>query len=104
MLTRPVKWKDSSVLKFSWQYDKSNTRGELVTVSIGCKHLRISHRYLTSCSEMIVSLVEPVFVTIKLTSMDIELISDLPADLCWGDVLLSIQCVHHIQLLVLNQF
>lgn len=49
---------------------------------------------------MAVSFLEPV----KLTSMDVEFISDLPADLCWSDVLLSIKCVHHIQLLVLNQF
>ncbi len=36
--------------------------------------------------------------------MDVKFISDLPADLCWGDVLLPIQRVHHIQLLVLDQF
>lgn len=35
--------------------------------------------------------------------MDVELIPDLLADLRWGDVLLPIQCVHHVQLLVLDQ-
>lgn len=36
--------------------------------------------------------------------MDVKFIPDFPADLCWSDVLLSIQGVHHIQLLVFNQF
>lgn len=36
--------------------------------------------------------------------MDVQLVSDLSADLSRGDVLLSIQCVHHVQLLLLNQF
>lgn len=45
-----------------------------------------------------------ILLAVKLTSMGVQFISGLPADLSWGDVLLSIQCVHHIQLLVFNQF
>lgn len=44
-----------------------------------------------------------VALAVKLTSMDVEFIPDLPADLCWSDVLLPVKCVHHIQLLVLDQ-
>lgn len=44
------------------------------------------------------------FESVKLTSMDVELISYLPADLRWSDVLLSIERVHHIHFLFLNQF
>lgn len=39
-----------------------------------------------------------------LTSMDVELIPDFPADLGWSDVLFPVQRVHHIQLLLLDQF
>lgn len=42
--------------------------------------------------------------TVILTSVDVEFISNLPADLCWSDVLLSIKCVHHVKLFLLNQF
>lgn len=41
---------------------------------------------------------------LKLTSMHVKFISDLPVDLSRGDVLLPIKCVRHIQLLVLNKF
>lgn len=40
---------------------------------------------------------------VKLTSMDVELISDLSADLSRSDVLFTVQCVHHLQLLLLHQ-
>lgn len=40
--------------------------------------------------------------SVLLTSMDIELITNLPTDLSWGNVLFSIKCVHHIQLLSFN--
>lgn len=38
-----------------------------------------------------------------LTSMDVELVPDLLADLGWSDELLPVQRVHHIQLLLLDQ-
>lgn len=43
------------------------------------------------------------FLGPTLTSMDVELVPDLPADLGWSDVLLPVQRVHHIQLLLLDQ-
>lgn len=38
------------------------------------------------------------------TSVDVQLIPDLPADLPRRDVLLPVQRVHHIELLVQDQF
>jgi len=40
---------------------------------------------------------------ISRTSVDVEFVPDLLGDLGRGDVLLAVQCVDHVQLLVLHQ-